>query len=162
MLDFIRITKAAYDELAEKDSTALYLVDDDSRLDIILDGKRLFSSGVKDTETNKSITFRVITQAAYEGLATKDASKLYIINKNGGLAFAFGDLYLDTNVELLNSLQGRIEDLEETTEKMTAELQLAHSTLKGSNKTAIFAALAVSGVTLTSGTLSQAERCLQC
>lgn len=162
MLDFIRITKAAYDELEEKDSTALYLVDDDSRLDIILDGKRLFSSGVKDTEANKSITFRVITQAAYEGLATKDASKLYIINKNGGLAFAFGDLYLDTNVELLNSLQGRIEDLEETTEKMTAELQLAHSTLKGSNKTTIFAALAVSGVTLTSGTLSQAERCLQC
>lgn len=43
-----------------------------------------------------------------------------------------------------------------------ADLQMSLRTLTGTNVTAMFKSLTVSGVTLTSGTLDAAERCLQC
>lgn len=43
-----------------------------------------------------------------------------------------------------------------------ADLQTGLKTLTGTSVTAVFKSLSVSGVTLTSGTLDGAERCLQC
>lgn len=43
-----------------------------------------------------------------------------------------------------------------------ADLQMSLKTLTGTDAAAMFKSLSVSGVTLTSGTLDGAERCLQC
>ena len=43
-----------------------------------------------------------------------------------------------------------------------ADLQMSLKTLTGTDATAMFKSLSVNGVTLTSGTLNGAERCLQC
>lgn len=151
ILEFIQLTKADYDSLEIKENSILYLIDDNSRLAIALGNKVIYASGVKDTETNNSITFRVITQAAYDGLVTKDSSKLYIINKDGALAFAFGDLYLDTNSELISAVDSKV-----------AKLENAHKTLTGTNNVASFSGFTVSGISYISGTIVTAERCLQC
>lgn len=150
-LEFVQLTKSEYDSLEKLDNSVLYIIDDDSRLAIALGDKILYASGVKDTETNSSITFRVITQAAYDGLAEKDNTKLYIINKDGALAFAFGDLYLDTNKELISVVEDKV-----------ARLESAHKTLVGANKVAIFNSFAVSGIDYISGTIQLSEGCLQC
>ncbi len=151
ILEFIQLSKSEYDALENKENSVVYFIDDNSRLAIALGEKVVYASGVKDTETNNSITFRFITQAAYDGLVTKDSSKLYIINKNGALAFAFGDLYLDTNSELIAAVSGRVVTLEN-----------AHKTLAGSSKVAVLNSLSVSGISFVSGTLVASERCLQC
>ncbi|WP_251182468.1 hypothetical protein [Anaerocaecibacter muris] len=43
-----------------------------------------------------------------------------------------------------------------------ADLQMSLRTLTGTGAVAMFKSLSVSGITLTSGTLDGAERCLQC
>ncbi len=151
ILEFIQLSKSEYDSLEVKDNSVLYLIDDDSRLAIAAGDKMIYASGVKDTETNQSITFRFITQAAYDGLATKDNTKLYIINKDGALAFAFGDLYLDTNSELISAV-----------DKKVAKLESAHKTLAGANNVAVFDSFNVSGILYISGTIVLSEGCLQC
>jgi len=111
----------------------------------------LYSGGVKDTETNNNISFRVITKSAYDGLETKESNKLYIINNNGALSFAYGSVYLDTGSE----------ELAQATKDIVS-IKLAHQTLSGGNAVAIFNSLTISGVTITSGTLLSSERCIQC
>lgn len=151
ILEFVQLTKAEYDALESKENTVLYLIDDNSRLVLAIGNKVVYANGVKDTETNNSITFRFLTQAAYDGLDTRDSSKLYIINKDGALAFAFGDLYLDTNSELISTVSNRVLTLEN-----------AHKTLAGTSNVAVLKNFTVNGVSFISGTLVAAERCLQC
>lgn len=151
VLDFLSITKADYDALESINTSMLYLIDDNGRLILSFGGRFVYANGVRDTENGNSISFRFLTQAAYDGLETRDSSKLYLINKNGALALAFGDYYLDTNSELIAGVANRVTSVEQ-----------AHITLTGTNSTAIFNSLSVAGITFVSGTLLSSERCLQC
>ena len=162
VVSILPISKTSYDALATKDANTLYIIDDSGKFVLAFGSKTLFAGGVNDTETGESITFRFITQSAYEGLATKDSSKLYIINKNGSLAFAFGSLYLDTNSELITEMQTSIDELEAAVEKNNNYMALSHSTLSGESKVILFSSLSATGLTLTTGTLLSSERCLQC
>lgn len=151
ILDIKQITRTAYDALTSKSNTTLYLISDNGTVAIALGGNYLYSGGVKDTETNNNISFRVITKSAYDGLTTKENNKLYIINNNGALSFAYGNIYLDTGSE----------ELAQATKDIVS-IKLAHQTLSGGNAVAIFNNLTVSGITITSGTLLSSERCIQC
>ena len=151
ILEFIQLTKTQYDAIENKLNTVLYLIDDSGRLALTIGNKVVYSNGVKDTETNNSITFRFLTQAAYDGLTTRDSSKLYIINNDGALALAFGDLFLNTHTEVISAISGRVTTIENS-----------HKTLTGTSKVAVMNSLVVSGISLVSGSLVAAERCLQC
>lgn len=151
VLDIKNITRANYDALATKNSTTLYLISENGTVAIALGSQFLYSGGVKDTETNNNISFRVITKSAYDGLETKESNRLYIINNNGALSFAYGSVYLDTGSE----------ELAQATKDIVS-IKLAHQTLSGGNAVAIFNSLTISGVTITSGTLLSSERCIQC
>lgn len=65
---------------------------------------------------------------------------------------------------LLNTMNALIDMANESGASVfdVADLQMCLKTLTGTNAAAMFKSLTVSGVTLTSGTLDGAERCLQC
>lgn len=151
ILDIKQITRTDYDALTSKSNTTLYLISDNGTIAIALGSNYLYSGGVKDTETKDNISFRVITKSAYDGLSTKESNKLYIINNNGALSFAYGNIYLDTGSEEL---------AQATSDILT--IKLAHKTLTGGSKVVVMKSLTETGVAITSGTLASAERCIQC
>lgn len=80
-----KLTKAQYEAIASPSETELYLVPDEG--DTI---ESISINGTEQTITNKNVDLPVpvsvdvdtivkVTQAAYDALATKDSSTLYLI-----------------------------------------------------------------------------------
>lgn len=73
-------SRAEYDSTTINNNTIYLVTETDNTLSLLFGGNMIYSKGIRDSETNESITIRGLTKTVFDGLSSKADDKIYLID----------------------------------------------------------------------------------